>query len=61
MRKMRVWKMWALVDRTDTYLKTVHTTKTIALREKSEWEYLKDAKWVVIRVEVRELAKRRKK
>ena len=45
---MRTW--WVLWDAEDTYVPSLHSTRSHARRERSEHSYLRDAKWRIVKV-----------
>lgn len=50
--KMKPFKAWLLLDAEDTYVPGIHLTRKAAKEEAKRWEYLRDAKWRVVRVQV---------
>lgn len=51
--KVKPFRAWLLVDDRGTYSPTMHITKREAQTELREHSYLEDAKWRVVRVEIR--------
>ena len=49
------FKAWLLTDATDTYEGTLHYTRASAESEKRDQSFLRDAKWRILRVEVKPL------
>ena len=48
-------KMWAVIDLFGKYLPSIHYTRRAAMRERSEWSDLQDAKFKIVRVEITEV------
>ena len=58
-RELRRWKTWAVVDLAGVYQMTIHQSRRDAQDKHGSFKYLEDAKWQIVRVEVRELRKRK--
>jgi hypothetical protein len=52
---MKPIKAWLVVDVEGTYVPTLHLTRREAQTEIADQAFLRDAKWRVVRVEVREI------
>lgn len=52
---MKPFKAWLLLDGEGTYVPGLHMTRRSAAEEAASWSYLRDAKWRVMRVEIRPL------
>ena len=53
--------MWALYDRADIYALTVYHTKNDAMAYRDNSKFLRDARWAIMRIEVRELPRKGKR
>lgn len=49
---MKPFKAWLLLDAKGTYVPGLYMTKRRAEEEASVWEFLRDARWRVVRVKV---------
>ena len=58
-RPLRRWKMWASVDQAGNYRPDVHGSRRMAIEDCQSWSGIKNANFVVAKVEIRELRKRR--
>lgn len=59
--KRVAFKAWLVVDREGTYSPTMHITRNEAAAHRQEHSHLIDAKWVIVRVQVRELPQEERK
>ena len=51
--KLKPFKAWLLLDAEGTFVPGLHLTRRNAEEEAEQWHYLRDAKWRVVRVEVK--------
>ena len=54
-RRMKPFKAWLLVDDGGTYLRSLHLERHQAASKRELWRDVKDTKWRIIRVEIREV------
>ena len=51
--KLKPFKAWLVVDAKGTYVPTLHLTRREAKTEIGDQQFIRDAKWRVVRVDVR--------